>query len=197
MLFKINANTDVFKDNPELQSVLEFERCTDKQFRYVALLTDYKSPFRKLGIEDKKYQAAVTAGYKLEKDGKRLDMNGRNLVAGKVGNVEAAIKKYRELQKDEDYETLLSLSVLIGQIRDLNAKPDKTVLELEKAVAISTGKLDKLVETKKKLENIIEKREDFPTEAQDNPGAFLADPDDEFVSESSLSVLDKVNAGIL
>jgi hypothetical protein len=53
------------------------------------------------------------------------------------------------------------------------------------------------VETKKKLEKIIDNREDFPTEAQDTPGAFLADPDDEFVSESSLSILDKVNAGIL
>lgn len=195
MLFRIEQGKDFFDLNPEAKAIEEFGRCTARQMDYVALATDYKTPFRKLSIEERKYQAAMTAGYKLEKNGKTLDTNTRNLLNDKVGNVVAAIKKYKELMRDEDREIDLSIGKLIEDIRALNAKPDKTALELEKAVNLTTGKLDKLLETRKKVQEILELRSEIPT----NPnGAPISSEDgDEIVEESSLSVLEKLNQGLI
>jgi len=189
MLFKIEVGVDVFISNPELKAIPEFERLTDRQMRYVILSTDYSSPFRKMTVEDRNHQAAVTAGYKYEKDGTRLDMNARNLVEGKTGSVQAAIKKYREIQHDDDYETLQSVSKLIADVRAFNNKKDKNVNELDKAVSMTTGKLDKLMATKKAIEDIIGARENLPTDPKEN---IVADND--LVDEGSLSLLDKENA---
>ena len=44
MLFKVIASKDIFELNPELKSIVEFERLTPRQMTYVALVADYKSP---------------------------------------------------------------------------------------------------------------------------------------------------------
>lgn len=192
MLFKVEHNKDIFELNPELKAIEEFARLTPRQMQYVVLATDYRSPFRKLTIEDRKKEAALSAGYKLETTGKRLDNNARNLVQGKVGNVEAAVKKYRELQRDEDYETLLSLSTLIAQVREANNLPNKNMADLKAVVDMNIGKLDKLMKTKKELEDILEMREDEPLTDQ-----TIASIEDDTVDEGSLSILAKVNQGII
>jgi len=192
MLFKIESSKDTFELNPELKAIEEFERLTDKQMKYVILATDYKSPFRKLSPEEKKYQAALAAGYKLETSGKRLDNNARNLVQGKVGSVEAGIKKYRELQRDEDYETLLSLSSLIAQVRDANNLPNKSMLDLKAVVDMNIGKLDKLMKTKKELEDVLEMREDATMQDES-----IASDEDGTIDEGTLSILARQNQGLL
>lgn len=191
MIYKVEHDKDVFELNPELRAIKEFADLTHRQMVYTILVTDFKSPFRKLSLEEKKEKAAITAGFKLEKDGKRLDMNARNLVQGKVGTVEAGIKKYKELQRDEDYETLLSLSALISQIRAMNNKSDKDVAELAKVVDMNL-KLSKLVEEKRKIEEILDLREDAPSD----PTGSIQD-DDESVDESNLPVLSLLNQGII
>ncbi len=163
MLFKIRANNDVFKDNPELLSISQFSELTDRQMKYVILAFDYKSPFRKLEWSKRKEQAALAAGYKLEKDGKRLDRNGRAIVSGANKAVEIARKYYNTISKDEDYETLLGLSKLITDIKELNAAPNKSLQELEKAVKFSK-ELPALMKAKKELEDILEMREDEVTD---------------------------------
>jgi len=193
MLVKIVAGKDIFELNPELRAIEEFARLTSRQMTYVALATDYKGPFRKLSTDEKKFQAAVRAGYKFEPGSTtRLDMNGRNLLAGKVGSVEAAIHVYRKLQKDDDYETLQSINVLIGQIRDFNNKPDKTAVELEKAVNLNVGKIDKLVETKKRLEEILSLREDG------EPHSPQEQDDDTYIQAGvELPLLSQINEKLL
>lgn len=190
MLFKVIAGKDTFELNPQLKAIEEFARLTDRQMTYVILATDYKSPFRKLSVDERRFQAAVSAGYKLETGGKRLDTNGRSLIQGKVGTVVAAINKYNDLQKDDDYETLLSVTLLISQIRDLNNKPDKTVAELEKAVNLNVGKLDKLIETKKRLEQILDMRED--EEIDPSIGGDPAE-EDGLVNQDDLPLLSQMN----
>ena len=191
MLFKVEHGKSPFELNPELKAIEKFAELTDRQMVYVILSSDYKTPFRKREIEEQKYLAALEAGYKLEKDGKRLDMNGRNVVAGKDGRVEAARTYYRnELDKDEDYATLLSLSTLISQIREFNNKPDKSPNDLTIAVNLNVGRLDKLMETKKKLEDILDMREDAPA-----PTTISQDEDT--IDVSQLSILAKQNEGIL
>ncbi len=192
MLFKVESSKDVFELNPELKAIEEFERLTARQMVYIILATDYRSPFRKQSIEERKHQSAIAAGYKLETTGKRLDNNARNLVQGKVGNVEAGIKKYRELQRDEDYETLLSLSSLIAQVRDANNLPNKSMNDLKAVVDMNIGKLDKLMKTKKELEDVLEMREDEPLQDQ-----TIAPDEDGTVDEGSLSILAKQNQGLI
>lgn len=189
MLFKVIANKDIFELNPQLKAVEEFERLTARQMTYVVLSTDYKSPFKRLSSDEKKLQAAISAGYKLDADGKRLDTNGRNLTAGKVGSVQAAVNRYNALQKDDDYETLLSVTLLISQIRDLNNQKDKTILELEKAVKL-TMSLDKLVETKKKLEQILDMREEEEIDPSFGGGQA---GDDGVINADELPLLSQLN----
>jgi hypothetical protein len=188
MLFKVEASKDTFSLNPGLKAIQEFERLTERQMTYVILTADYKSPFRKLTSDDRKLQAALIAGYKMESDGKRPDTNTRNLINGKTTNVEAAIKKYYELQRDEDYETLMSLNRLIAQIREFNNKPDKTSTELKTAVDMNVQKLDKLIETKQKIEELIDMREDEAPKLTNTPQIVLS------VDEEHLPLLSKYNA---
>lgn len=186
MLFKVISGKDTFELNPELRSIEEFVKLTDRQFKYVAYSTDYKSPFRKLNPVDKRTRAALEAGYKMDGDGKRLDTNGRNVINGKNDSVERAIKKYKILQKDEDYETILGLSKLISDIRAFNAAGDKGAAEIEKAIKFSKD-LPALLKAKKEVEEILEMREDEMTDI-----AEVTNTESE-VKEQTLSVLALLN----
>ncbi len=192
MLFKVKASSNTFELNPGLKAISEFERLTERQMTYVILSADYKSPFRKLTPDARKQQAALAAGYEMEADGKRLKTTGRNLVNGQTGTVEAAIKRYRDLQYDEDYETLISLNALLTQIRELNMKPDKTAVELDKAVTLNVGKLDKLLETKRKVEELLDMREDEPAEL-----TTATNQVPQTTQEENLPLLSQFNAGML
>jgi hypothetical protein len=159
MLFKLISGKDVFDLNPELQAINEFANLSAKQMTYVILAVDYKSPFKKLNPTEKKFRAALEAGYPLDGDGKRLNSYGRNITTGKVKAVESAIKKYKVLQRDEDYETILGLSKLVADVRKLNMVADKTVPEIEKAIKFSLD-LPKLIKAKKEIEDLLEMREE-------------------------------------
>lgn len=122
MLFKLHYDKSPFELNDGLKSISEFANLTDRQFTAVCLFTDYDSPLRKLPEIQRREQAAIIAGYPLE--GKRLDKNGRNFVDGKVGSVEKAIKKYKEIQYDRDRETLAGIDRQIHEIMEI-VKEDK------------------------------------------------------------------------
>lgn len=187
MLFKVQKGKDVFELNPQLKAIEEFATLTARQMEYVILAFDYKTPFRKMEWQERKKHAALEAGYKLEKEGKRLDINGRNTTEGKVPAIEKARKKYDTLQKDEDYESLLGLSKLIADIRELNNKPQKTVQELEKAVKFSL-QLPALMKAKKELEDILDRREDEVTDI-----GTEEKPAEEEIVLSNLSLLAQLN----
>lgn len=100
--FKEAIDREFFELNTGAEAIDEFNRLTSRQMFFVCLVADrdQDSPLRTLPEFVRRTKAAEIAGWPLE-DGKRLDKNGRNLVAGKVESVEAAITKYRELQYDE------------------------------------------------------------------------------------------------
>ena len=122
MLFKLHYEKSPFELNDGLKAIREFAALTDRQFTAVALYTDYDSPIRKLPDLQRKEQAAIIAGYPME--GKRVDKNGRNFVDGKVGSMEKAIKKYKEIQYDRDRETLAGIDRQIHEIMEI-VKEDK------------------------------------------------------------------------
>lgn len=187
MLFKVQKGKNVFELNPELKAIEEFAELTERQMSYVILAFDYKTPFRKLEWQKRKELAALESGYKLEKGGKRLDVNGRNVVDGKNVGIEKAKKKYNVLQRDEDYETLLGLSKLISDIRELNSRQQKDLQELEKAVKFSK-ELPALMKAKRELEDIVEMREDEITDI----GIETKTAEEEVVV-SNLSILARIN----
>lgn len=181
--FKLTKNP-VKKDNPEFALLPELDRLTERQLRYVMLVDWFRSPLRLMDIEARKLKAAVMSGYKLERDGTRLDMNGRNLIAGKVGNVEAARRVFHEIQYDEEREAFNALN---NQIRDtiqfLNKK-DKTLHELEKASKMAK-ELPILMEARKKLLEIISFRQPF------DENSVIADIDT-FNGNESVSLLEEL-----
>lgn len=168
----------VFEDNPELKAVPEFENLTERQMRYVMLVDFHGSPLRLMKPADRKFRAALISGYKMEKDGKRLDINGRNLIEGKVATIELARKTLNEIQHDGEREIMEALSTQVDEMVKFFKKPNKTVQELDKAVILMT-KLPVILETKKKILEILNFR------------------DQEFVNTTEAVESDNVKASLL
>jgi len=159
MLFKINQTDNVFDLNPGLHSIPEFAKLDDpdinartpevrdRRIKFVILFSDKKSPLRTLPEKQRREEAAKLAGYLME--GKRLDRNGRSVVGGEVEVIEAAIKKYREIQFDEDEDTLRTLYSQIQEIKDF-LKTDKKIpmVVKGKVVVDSKGKEVKITDPK-------------------------------------------------
>ena len=155
--FKLSENP-VFEDNPEFRSIPEFERLTERQMRYVMLVDYHGSPLRLMKPELRRNRAAILAGYKFEKDGKRLDVNARNVIGGKDGSIEAARKVLAEIQYDNEWELMEALNTQIEGIIEFFKKPEKTMQELDKSVTLMT-KLPAILETKKKILEILNFRD--------------------------------------
>lgn len=148
----------VFEDNPELKAIPEFTNLTERQMKYVMLVDFHGSPLRLMKPEERKFRAALIAGYKLEKDGKRLDVNGRNLIEGKVATIELARRILNEIQHDSERELMEALNTQIEEMVYFFKKPNKSMQELDKAVTLMT-KLPTILETKKKILEILNFRD--------------------------------------
>lgn len=155
MDFKLRLNHDVFEDNPELRTVPEFSgvNFTDRMMKYVMLVAWYKSPLRMKSPEDRKFKAAVWAGYKLEKDSNRPDINMRNVLTGKVATIEAAIRAMKELNPNE-WKIAEAMQYQVDEIVEFFKKPNKTIIELEKAVKLM-GMLPELLKKKKEVLEVL------------------------------------------
>lgn len=179
MLYKIRQNDNTFDINPGLHAIPEFDKlddpmvnknfpeARDRRIKYVILYADRKSPLRSLPDKQRREKAAQLAGYKME--GNRLDRTGRDVVAGEFPVIEAAIAKYRELQWDEDQDTLDTVVAQIQEIKDY-MKSDKTKAKdygkaLEQATKLGE-KLPVLIEAKQKLEELLQISENNKPEIQ-------------------------------
>lgn len=151
--FKLTTG-DCFEDNPEFKAIREFEQLTERQMRYVMLMEWHGSPLRMMKPEDRKYRAALMSGYKLEKDGKRLDVNGRNLIQGKVNTVEQARRVMSEIQHDHELEIKEAIDIQIDEIVNFLKMPDKNLQQLDKAVTLMT-KLPTILENRKKILELL------------------------------------------
>lgn len=129
MLFKVHYAKDFHELNPEASAIEEFAGLTSRQMMAVALIADYTSPFRTLPEKERRDKAARAAGYNLEKDGKRLDINGRNVVDRKVPTVEKAIEKYREIQYDQQKDMLEAVDAQIQEAIEMMKMDKREVLK--------------------------------------------------------------------
>lgn len=162
MLYKVIDGQDIFDLNNELLAIPEFKNLTHRQMTFVCLVADRKSPLRTLPEKERREKAARIAGWPTE--GTRLDRNGRDVVAGKVPTIEAAIAKYNELQYDEDQVTLDTINHQIHEIRDYLKSDKNEAKDKGKALeqAAKLGKqLPELVEAKHRLEELLQITSDY------------------------------------
>ena len=204
MLYKLIDGQDIYELNPELLAIPEF-KLTDRQMKFVCLVSDRRSPLKSLPEKSRREKAALICGWKME--GNRLDKNARNLCDGKVESVERAIEKYREYQFDENQETLDTLVSQINEIKDF-LKSDKSehLLSNGKIVLDKNGdeikvidpktlklasdlgeKLPGLVEAKQKLETLlqisVEQKPEITTfSSADIPGEYFEEGGDSLPS---------------
>lgn len=198
MLFKLEHDKDPFVLNEGLKAIKELVALTDRQFTAVALFADYQSPLRTLPEKKRREQAALIAGWPME--GKRLDKNGRNFVDGKVKSMEVAIKKYREIQYDEDREAIERIerqihenNAAIAEDKEKAATDPETRLvdkklqyELIKRANDFAKQLPDLHETKTKLQAALNLRE----ESLNLPTFTASDLEGEEFETTGLSTID-------
>lgn len=133
MLFKIEPHKDFFVSNPEASAIAEFAACSSPEMVYVTMYTDYLSPLRQQPDFERKRLAALAAGYKpQDTHSKTLQPKAREMINGERPHVEAAIKKYRELQHNEDRELLKLYQTHIDNIKTIVAKATDDVDEAKK-----------------------------------------------------------------
>lgn len=157
MQYKIVQGKSVKELNPELDAIPEFQKLTDRQMTFVIFIADRRSPLRTLPDKARREKATQLSGWGME--GTRPDKNAREVIAGKVESIEKAIAKYRELQWDEDQDTLDTVNAQIQEIKDY-MKSDKTkAKDYGKALEVASKlgeKLPSLIEAKQKLESILQ-----------------------------------------
>lgn len=135
----------IWDKNPGLTSVPEFACLNNSQMVVVALVADYKSPFRNYEERKRRKEAMIAAGYKvtnMDNGREVLNITAKEVVGKKNPKLEAAIKKYTELQRDIDMEILVAYDVQLKQFRDFLMKPEKDRRELEMAMKIQKELLD-------------------------------------------------------
>lgn len=182
MLFKVVANEDFFDTNPEARAIPEFCDCTSREMKYVALMHDYLSPFRDLPVNEDKYeQVLLTAGFKKEPDGSRLDKNARIVMTGKQKRVQQAIGKYNTMQYDVSRETLKVVDAHIEQIRSFIRKKKDDARDL-KAGNEFVKELPSLLSKRNEIAQTLKVRDEVKEEEK------------EIIDEAKpLSTLDKIN----
>lgn len=157
MLFKVTKG-DFFEDNPEAKSNEKFVACTSREMKYVCLVYDYGSPYRNMGLQERKVKALLEGGFKMERDGKRPDKYAREVMNGKWPKVQDAIKEFMGMQLDEDKELGDSINAQIKEMRDFLKRPKENEQQWNIAIKI-LEKMPKILKDRKEVFDILEMRE--------------------------------------
>jgi len=182
-MFYLITQDDIRKDNPSIDAIPEFAKCNDRELKYVVLTYDYDSPYKKLKFADKQKRAAIAAGYKKELNRDILDRNARITTTGSNPKVQAAIRAFKDIQRDINKDILNAYDNQIEQFIQKTAEPKETDSDWKLALAI-TKALPALLKSRKEILEILEMRED--------------DERDESINQVvELSTLDKHNQEII
>ncbi len=156
MLFKVTSK-DLFEENPSLNSVPEFIGKSERMLKYIMLVYDFESPYRKIPLEARKEKCVILAGYKYETDGKRLDKNARDIVSGNNTTVNNLIKVFMELQHDPEKDMLATYDSIMVEWKELIAKKNKTEKEQALVIKIIDG-FGKYAQKRKELLEVLGER---------------------------------------
>lgn len=195
MLFKVEADKSVFETNPGLKADPVFSKSPERTLRYIFLMYDYKSPYRQLPIPKRRDLCLELSGFKREK---RKDLKpGRQQSWDKsaydvsrlaVPTAKGAYNRFKEIQHDEDMETLIAYDQQIEQFRDIMKKKTKDDHELKFALAVMKEMPKLLAARKEIIENLDLVEEQYLPEIE------VEEPQED---KEELSTLDKLNMGNL
>lgn len=150
MIFTV-TDKDFFKENPWAKGIPEFIKLEDREMKYIALVYDYKSPLvrGKLPLQERKTRAIEIAGFESTPKG-RPSKQETDLIEVRTQEIHEAIKRYKDLQFDEDLDTLEAYSELIEEFKETMRKKGKEDKEIDRALKIAK-EYPGLVELKKSL----------------------------------------------
>jgi hypothetical protein len=150
MIFTV-TDKDFFKENPWAKGVKEFNELDSLSMKYIALVYDIQSPLvrGRLPIEERKRQAISIAGFEPTPKG-RPSKQVLDLTDVRTQAVANAIKKYKEIQFDDDLDTLEAYSEQLTEFKEILRKKGKEDKDLDRALKIMK-EYPNLVELKKIL----------------------------------------------
>lgn len=155
MLFNVSER-DFFEDNPHVRIMPEFAGANSAQLKFVALFSDWLSPYRKLSQQERRERALMAAGGYVSKGG-QFSKEGTAIMAGKNKEVEGYIEMYKKIQGISSEEQSLD-AIKMGEktIRDrLNSldetTPAKDIGDLAKSLTM-------LAKERRILEDLIDEK---------------------------------------
>lgn len=155
MLFSI-TNKPLYKDNPEILGISEFDSVDDRLLKWIFFVYDYESPYRKIPFEQRKELIADKYLFS-ESKGTKFDKLCKEALKGQYPPVQKAIAAFKEMQYDDDRETLESVKLAIRDLREMLGKPASNFKEAKDKADLGS-KIRQLAEEKKMLEQLFELR---------------------------------------
>lgn len=171
MIFTV-TDKDFFKENPWAKGVKEFNSLSSMEMKYIALVYDIQSPLvrGRLPLNERKLKAIDIAGFEPTPKG-RPSKQVSDLMEVRTTEIAKAINKYKEIQFDEDLDTLEAYSDQLQEFKELLRKKGKEDKELDRALKIMK-EYPGLVDLKKTLaeklsikieESVVEELDDEET----------------------------------
>lgn len=147
MIYIWKENENIFDKYPQLFTIEEFAKLSDRKMKVVCLVCDLDSPISTLPLKERIERALTIMQWPTE--GTRVDKNGRNIINGHDDQFEKACEAYKKNQWDEDQDTLNTINAQIQEIKDY-LKSDKSVPHTYKGKVVldSKGKETRVVDPK-------------------------------------------------
>lgn len=165
-LLKINKKGSIHKDAdvvmvvPEFKALMKAEGMGENAMKWVALMHDYESPYRYLNEEDRAKAISKDLFDKYTWGGQKKAV------------VQAAEKKYKELQFDPLDEQLIAFNQKIDQFTKYMKGTHVTEDSVDGLQKLMIG-IEKILKTRQALLDVIERRGERQKIAGDKQMSFL------------------------
>lgn len=166
MLYKIESSKPLRETNGNIDANPIFAKYNDRVLRYVFLMFDYDSPYRRMPMEARKHHVLNACSVVDEK-------SKEDFFKSNEGHVHILKKEFTKLQFDVERESLLSCREQMMEWNELLSKKDKS--DREQVLAHKVFKdLPDFMERLKKIEEIVGEREVY-NDAEDVESTDLED----------------------
>lgn len=162
MIYKVTQK-DIREDNDNIDAIEAFVTCTSRELKYVFLTYDFGTPFKQQAFKDRRFKAAIEAGYKMEQTRDYPDKTTRKLLNKAFPHVEAAIVAFKGIRRDIDREALESYDIQLEEMNAFLQREKITDKDWDIAIKI-VDKMPKFLKTRKDLIDLLDLRADFKEE---------------------------------
>jgi len=184
MLYTVDER-DIRESNNDIDAIVEFRPCNDKELKYVFLTYDYETPLRRMPIVERKEEAMARAGFKVAATTGKWEKTATAIKNNKNPQVLKAIIAFRSINYNIDKETLLAFDKQLIQFQNKAAESKTTPDDWKLAILINKS-LKPLIKERKEIMELLDLTEE----------GFIED-ENENASKVELSTIDEVNAAII